>query len=329
MTIKIFRGQHGTRHDLGNTHPESPNRLFAIDDQLLASGLDMICEHADAKPIAEAHLQLAHDPYYIKSVFERSAQANFGDEEHTMYASDNQNIAWLDEDTGLMRHSLTAALESAGAGCEAVDWVMSGDDRQAFCATRPPGHHATYDSAMGFCFFNNIVVAARYALQQYRLKRVAIVDFDVHHGNGTESIVAGDQRIMLLSSFQHPFFPHTGSPVMASNILSVPLDAGTTGEVFRLKVQHWFDALLNFQPELILVSAGFDAHAEDPMAHLRLVEDDYFWISQQLRSVADACCDGRIVSMLEGGYDLSALGRSVVAHLKGLSFQKSAANSVA
>ena len=319
MTVKIYRGLHGTKHDLGNAHPESPDRLFAIDDQLLASGLDMVCEHADAKPIAEAHLQLAHDPNYIRSVLERAAQANFGDKTQTLYAGEKQNISWLDEDTGLMRYSLTAALESAGAGCEAVDWVMSGEDRQAFCATRPPGHHATYDSAMGFCFFNNIVIAARYALQHYELKRVAIVDFDVHHGNGTESIVAGDQRIMLLSSFQHPFYPHTGSPVLASNILSVPLEAGATGDVFRNKVQHWFDAIRNFKPELILVSAGFDAHAEDPMAHLRLVEDDYFWISQHLRAIADECCSGRIVSMLEGGYDLSALGRSVVAHIKGMS----------
>ena len=319
MTVKIFRGKHGTKHDLGKDHPESPDRLFAIDDQLLSSGLDMVCEHADATPIAEAHLSLAHDPYYVKSVFEHAAQAMFSDHEKTQYSENKDTVAWLDEDTGLMRHSLTAALESAGAGCNAVDWVMDGDDRQAFCATRPPGHHATYDSAMGFCVFNNIVIAARYALQTYELKRVAIIDFDVHHGNGTEQIVAGDQRIMLCSSFQHPFYPHSGSPVSASNILSVPLEAGATGDVFREKVQYWFDALRNFQPELIFISAGFDAHAEDPMAHLRLVEDDYFWISEQLRFIADECCHGRMVSMLEGGYDLSALGRSVVSHIKGMS----------
>ena len=319
MTIKIFRGKHGTKHDLGNEHPESPDRLFAIDDQLLSSGLEMICEHGDATPIPEAYLSLAHDPYYIKSVFDRAAQVSFSDDEKTMYAGETTPTAWLDEDTGLMKHSLTAALESAGAGCNAVDYVMAGTERQAFCATRPPGHHATYDSAMGFCVFNNIVLAARYALQNYNLQRVAIVDFDVHHGNGTEQIVAGDQRIMLCSSFQHPFYPHSGAPVSASNILAVPLEAGITGDVFREKVQHWFNALSNFQPQLILISAGFDGHAEDPMAHLRLVEDDYFWISQALRRVADSCCEGRIVSMLEGGYDLSALGRSVVAHLKGLS----------
>ena len=328
MTIRIFRGKHCTKHDMGAEHPESPDRLHAIDDQLLSSGVDMICEHADATPIAEAYLSLAHDPYYIKSVFERAASLMPPTNTDNAAEDIQPTVAWLDDDTGLMQHSLPAALESAGAGCNAVDWVMQSNDRQAFCATRPPGHHATYDSAMGFCVFNNIVIAARYALQTYQLKRVAIVDFDVHHGNGTEQIVAGDQRIMLCSSFQHPFYPHSGSPVSASNIMCVPLDAGTTGDVFRTKVQHWFDALKNFQPELILISAGFDAHAEDPMAHLRLVEDDYFWISQHIRTIADSCCDGRIVSMLEGGYDLSALGRSVVAHLKGLSQPLSTSHTV-
>jgi len=320
MTIRIYRGKHCRLHDLGNGHPESPDRLYAIDDQLLASGMEMVCEHADAKPIAQAHLSLAHDPYYVKSVFERAEalDAKLSASEKTG-GEDSTTITWLDEETGLMTHTLAAALESAGAGCEAVDWAMQGHERQAFCATRPPGHHATYDSSMGFCLFNNVAIAARYALQTYHLSRVAIIDFDVHHGNGTEHIIAGDQRIMMCSSFQHPFYPHSGAPVSASNILAVPIDAGATGEVFREKVSHWFDALKNFQPELIFISAGFDGHAEDPMAHLRLVEDDYFWISQHIRRIADECCNGRVVSMLEGGYDLSSLGRSVVAHLKGLS----------
>lgn len=315
MTIRIFRGKASIKHDVGKTHPESPDRLFAIDDQLLASGLEMVCEHADATPIAKAYLTLAHSPTYIDEVFAQAAKID----EAT--PSDVQDVVWLAEDTGLVKGSLSAALESAGAACLAVDWVMQGHDRQGFCATRPPGHHASYDSAMGFCIFNNIAIAARYALQTYALKRVAIVDFDVHHGNGTEHIVAGDQRIMMCSSFQHPFYPHSGSPVLASNILSVPIDAGATGGVFRNKVAHWFAALTHFKPELILLSAGFDAHAEDPMAHLRLTEDDYYWLSVELKKVADTCCEGRIVSALEGGYDMSALGRSVVAHLKGLTYQ--------
>lgn len=315
MTIRIFRGKNSVKHDVDKTHPESPDRLFAIDDQLLASGLEMVCEHADAAPIAKAYLTLAHSPTYIDDVFAKATKVDEAP------PSDEQDVVWLAEDTGLVKGSLSAALESAGAACHAVDWVIQGHDRQGFCATRPPGHHATYDSAMGFCIFNNIAIAARYALQTYALKRVAIVDFDVHHGNGTEHIVAGDQRIMMCSSFQHPFYPHSGSPVLASNILSVPIDAGATGEVFRKKVAHWFDALTHFKPELILLSAGFDAHAEDPMAHLRLTEDDYYWLSVELKKVADTCCDGRIVSALEGGYDMSALGRSVVAHLKGLAYQ--------
>lgn len=303
MTLRIYRGKDCVHHDVGHDHPESPDRIYAIDDQLLASGLDMICEHADARPVRREYLALAHDPYYVDSVFERAPKTG---------------TIWLDDDTGMTPITLSAALYAAGAGCDAVDWVMEGDNRQAFCLVRPPGHHAEYDSAMGFCFFNNIAVAARYALQKYELSRVAIVDFDVHHGNGTENIIAGDQRIMMCSSFQHPFYPHSGSPVSASNILSVPLAAGATGDVFREKVAHWFQALENFQPQLILISAGFDAHAEDPMAHIRLKEDDYKWVSAKLREVADHCCHGRIVSTLEGGYNLSALGRSVVAHLRGL-----------
>lgn len=303
MTVKIFRGKDCLHHDVGHDHPECPDRLYAIDDQLLASGLEMTCEHQDAKPCKREYLSLAHDPYYVDSIFERSPKTG---------------LIWVDDDTGMTPITLSAALYAAGAGVDAVDWVMAGEDRQAFCAVRPPGHHAEYASAMGFCLFNNIAIAARYALEKYGLSRVAIVDFDVHHGNGTENIIAGDQRIMMCSSFQHPFYPHSGSPVSASNILGVPLDAGTTGDVFREKVSHWFGALKNYKPELILISAGFDAHAEDHMAHIRLREDDYKWVSAQIRQVADACCHGRIVSTLEGGYNHSALARSVVAHIKGL-----------
>jgi acetoin utilization deacetylase AcuC-like enzyme len=303
MTLRIFRGKDCPNHDVDPEHPEHPDRLYAIDDQLLSSGVEMICEHADAQMATREQLSLAHDPYYVESIFKRSPETG---------------IVWLEQDTGMMPASLNAALYAAGAGCDAVDWVMAGNDRQGFCAVRPPGHHAEYDNAMGFCIFNNIAVAARYALQKYELSRVAIVDFDVHHGNGTENIVAGDKRILMCSSFQHPFFPNTGSPVSASNILSVPLAAGDSGLEFREGITYWFDALLNYQPELILISAGFDGHAEDHMGQLRLREDDYRWVSQKLKHIAEKVCHGRIVSTLEGGYNLSALGRSVVAHLKGL-----------
>lgn len=303
MTVKIFRGKDCVKHDVSSEHPENPERLYAIDDQLLSSGLEMVCQHGDAEQITRQTLALAHDPYYVDSIFQRSPATG---------------VIWLEQDTGMTPITLSAALYAAGTGCEAVDWVMEDEDRQAFCAVRPPGHHAEYDNAMGFCVFNNIAVAARYALKQYALSRVAIVDFDVHHGNGTENIVAGDKQILMCSSFQHPFYPHSGYPVTASNILSAPLKAGATGDDFREKVNYWFDALRNFMPQLILISAGFDAHAEDAMGQLRLREDDYHWISKQLRNVADEVCHGRIVSMLEGGYNHSALGRSVVAHIKGL-----------
>lgn len=303
MTIRIYRGKDCPHHDVDKDHPEHPDRLYAIDDQLLSSGIEMICEHADAKPVKRENLSLAHDPYYVDSLFQRSPKSG---------------VVWLEQDTGMTPITLSAALYAAGAGCDAVDWALAGQDRQAFCAVRPPGHHAEYDNAMGFCLFNNIAVAARYAIHHHNLSRVAIVDFDVHHGNGTENIISGDQQILMCSSFQHPFYPHSGSPVSASNILSAPLPAGTSGKEFREHVTYWFDALLNYQPELIFISAGFDAHAEDHMGQLRLREDDYRWISYKLREVADKVCHGRIVSMLEGGYNLSALGRSVVAHLKGL-----------
>ncbi|MFS1702036.1 histone deacetylase family protein, partial [Alteromonas sp. AMM-1] len=243
MTIKIFRGKDCVHHDVSGEHPEHPDRLYAIDDQLLSSGLDMVCQHADAKPVKRENLALAHDPYYIDSIFQRAPKTG---------------VIWLEQDTGMTPITLSAALYAAGAGCDAVDWVMEGSNRQAFCAVRPPGHHAEYDNAMGFCLFNNIAVAARYAIKKYDLSRVAIVDFDVHHGNGTEHIIGGDRRIMMCSSFQHPFYPHSGSPVSASNILCAPLEAGSNSEAFRKAVSYWFDALINYKPQLILISAGFD-----------------------------------------------------------------------
>ena len=304
MTLRIYRAPVCAQHDMGKDHPESPERLHAIDDQLLSSGLEMVCQHADATDVTLPQLYQAHDKAYVDGIF--------------AHAPDSGTV-WLDPDTVMNSYTLGAAKRAAGAGCDAVDWVMESGDRQAFCSIRPPGHHAEHDAAMGFCFFNNVVVAAYHAIEAYGLSRVAIVDFDVHHGNGTEDIVAGDQRILFFSAFQHPFYPHKGVPPKGDNIISTPLDAGTDGPAFRTATTPWFDALRDFNPELILVSAGFDGHAEDPMAYWRLREDDYKWISAQLRQVADDCCQGRIVSMLEGGYDMSALGRSVVAHLKGMS----------
>lgn len=303
MTVRIYRGRDCTLHDLGATHPESPDRLYAINDQLIASGLEMTCEHADANPVDQQQLYLAHDKTYIDNLFARTP---------------TDKVEWLDDETGLMSKTLSAIRYAAGAVCDAVDWVMAGQDRQAFCMVRPPGHHAEKNQAMGFCFINNVALAALYALSRYPLQRVAIVDFDVHHGNGTEHIIDGDERILLCSSFEHPLYPYRDNDKVTHNTVAVPLPPGATGEQYRQAIGGWFRAIREFQPDLIIVSAGFDGHAEDPMAHLRLTEDDYKWLSHALRRLADECCEGRIVSSLEGGYDLSALGRSVVAHLKGL-----------
>ena len=303
MTMRIFRGASCATHKVDASHPESPDRLYAIDDQLLISGLDMVLEHVNAQPVTAEVIKLAHDDNYVDRIFEQAP---------------THETIWLDDDTAMTPNTLKAATEAAGAGVAAVDYVMSAKDRRGFCAVRPPGHHAEYDKAMGFCVFNNIAIAAYWAIEHYQMSRLAIVDFDVHHGNGTHNIVANDSRIQFYSSFQHPFYPYSGIPSGADNVHVVPLDAGTRSAEYRESVAHWFDSIRQFDPELILVSAGFDAHAEDPLGHLRLTEEDYRWISESLRDVADECCDGRIVSMLEGGYDLSALGRSMVAHIRGL-----------
>jgi acetoin utilization deacetylase AcuC-like enzyme len=228
-------------------------------------------------------------------------------------------IVHLDPDTAMNRHTWQAALRSAGAGVKAVDLVVAGEVENAFCAVRPPGHHAERAAAMGFCFFNNIAVAAAHALAAHGLARVAIVDFDVHHGNGTEDCFKGDPRVLMVSTFQHPFYPYSGIDHPAANMLNVPLARGTDGEEFRQVVHDlWMPRLREFRPEMIFISAGFDAHYEDEMGGLNLLEKDYAWVTGQLKQLAEECAQGRIVSMLEGGYSLSALSRSVAAHIRAL-----------
>lgn len=292
------------QHNMGAMHPESPDRLSAIRDQMIASGLDQYVDSVEAPIASRENLLLAHTDEYIDDI-------------HA--AVPERGITHLDPDTAMCPQTLKAALRAAGAGVKAVDLVMAGDVRSVFCAVRPPGHHAERMRAMGFCFFNNVAIAALHALEHHRLARVAVIDFDVHHGNGTEDILAGESRAMMLSFFQHPLYPYSGTKPLDDNMRNTPLPAGTRGDAVRALVEEkWLPALEMFQPEMLVISAGFDAHYEDDMASMALVEADYAWITARLREFADQHCKGRIVSMLEGGYALSALGRSVVAHVKAL-----------
>lgn len=304
MTISFISHSDCALHDMGDHHPESPARLSAIEDQLLISGLDSVLRHHDAPLATREQLYRAHDANYVEQIFQRSPQ---------------QGQIWLDQDTTMNTHTLSAALHAAGAVVLAVDLVMTDKSNAVFCNVRPPGHHAEYAKAMGFCLFNNIAVGAAHALHHYQLQRVAIIDFDVHHGNGTEDIFQNNSQVLFCSTFQHPLYPDTAIKNRADNIVSVPLAANSTSQDFRDAVTtHWLPRLEAFQPELLLISAGFDGHIEDDISDLKLVEQDYAWVTTELKTIADKYSKGRIVSTLEGGYSLSALGRSVVAHINAL-----------
>ena len=302
MTIAFITHRDCWQHDMGSHHPECPDRLGAIQDRLIAAGLDLYLAYHDAPLAKTEQLLRAHSRAHVEMI-ERTAPAH--------------GIAHVDPDTAMSPGTWTAALRAAGAGVMAIDMVMKGEASTAFCAVRPPGHHAERARAMGFCFFNNVAIAALHAIEAWGLARVAIVDFDVHHGNGTEDILAGNAKVLMVGSFQHPFYPYSGIDNPAANMCNVPLPAGTRGDGFRQVVTDiWLPRLREFAPELILVSAGFDAHYEDDMASLGLVDADYAWVTQQIKEVAAVSAQGRIVSMLEGGYALSALARSVAAHVK-------------
>jgi len=304
MGIAYLSHPECAAHDMGHHHPEQPARLAAINDRLIACGLDLALTHYDAPLAEDAHLALAHDRAYLEQL---EAQ------------SPHEGVAWVDGDTAMNPHSLRAARRAAGAVVRAVDLVLEDHATRAFCGVRPPGHHAERNKAMGFCFYNNVAIGALHAVEAHGLDRVAIVDFDVHHGNGTEHIVAGDSRILFCSTFQHPFYPNSGHECDEPNVVNVPLAQGTGSDGFRSAVtEHWLPALDRFAPQLILVSAGFDAHQADDMAGINLVDTDYGWITETLVAIADQHAQGRIVATLEGGYDLHALARSVEAHLKAM-----------
>jgi len=291
-------------HENPDDHPESPARLRAIEAQLKSSGLWQHLLHPDVPLATREQIARVHKAEYIDTV---------------EAASPDSGYVNLSFDAGMNPHSWQAAQRAAGAVIRAVDMVMFEEADNAFCAVRPPGHHADQDLAMGFCIFNNVAIGAAHALAEYGLKRVAIVDFDVHHGNGTEAIFRRDQRVLFCSTFEHPFYPFCGAGSSRLNVINVPLPAGTDGRVFREAFSTtclpWLD---DFRPEFVFISAGFDAHIDDPLAHLELTEDDYAWVTRQLMSLAERHAQGRLVSVLEGGYNPEALASCVSTHLQAL-----------
>lgn len=296
---------------MGPGHPECPERLDAIEDRLLASGVGDALDRREAPLAALGDIELAHDRMMVAAI--RGLSDHLADD----IDAGGPAYAQIDPDTALNVHTWNAALRAAGAALAATDSVMAGEIENAFCAVRPPGHHACHNKAMGFCIFNSVAIAAKYALERHGLKRVAIVDFDVHHGNGTEDILSGDDRVLMVSFFQHPFYPYSGAETHASNMVNLPVPAYTKGtEVRELIEAHWIPRLEAFKPEMIFISAGFDAHRDDELGQLGLVEQDYAWITQRIKDVARRHAQGRIVSSLEGGYNLRALARSVEAHIR-------------
>ncbi|TAN51147.1 MAG: histone deacetylase family protein [Methylococcaceae bacterium] len=305
MTTAFITHPDCLLHAMGEYHPECPERLSAIHEQLTACGLYAQLQHYQAIPATREQLARVHDSAYISHV------------EHT---APRAGLAYLDPDTAMNPHTWNAALLAAGAAVLAVDLVMRREVDNAFCSIRPPGHHAERGRAMGFCFFNNVAVAAAHALQAHGLARVAILDFDVHHGNGTEDIFRSEPRVLLCSTFQHPFYPFRGADTGNAHIINTPLPACSDGHAFRAAVtRDWLPALERFQPEMIFVSAGFDAHRDDDMAMLEWDREDYVWVSREIKRLAEKFAQGRIVSVLEGGYDLPGLGDCVAAHIDVLS----------
>jgi len=289
-------------HEMQPGHAERPDRLRAVTDYLTATGLLDQLDCREASPIDVDALSKVHDPAYLQRL--NNLQPD-------------QGLVAVDPDTALCPHSLRAALLASGAVVDAVRAVTTGRTKKAFCAVRPPGHHAESDAAMGFCFYNSIALGAEMALADADINRVAILDFDVHHGNGTVEIFKDRPEVLVCSSFQHPYYPHRYYDIDRPNIVNTPLPAGTGGHGFRKALEaDWLPALESHRPELILVSAGFDAHRLDPLAGLELEEADFRWVTELIVDAAASTADNRVVSALEGGYDLNALARSVAVHLE-------------
>jgi acetoin utilization deacetylase AcuC-like enzyme len=304
MTTAYISHSDCALHNPGLGHPESMARLRVIREKLESSELWPRLVHCEAPEVSWSAVTAVHTPAYVESIKARFPL--------------KRNID-IDGDTTLSEFSLDAARRAAGACVHAVDLVMAHAVNNAFCAVRPPGHHACVDRAMGFCVFNNVAIAAQHAIDAYRLERVLIVDFDVHHGNGTEHAFANNPKILMCSTFQSPLYPFSGGLDVASNMINCPIAPGGGREQIKQAIQtHWVDAIDRFKPQLVLVSAGFDAHESDPLADMTLTTDDYGWITHFLKRVAEEYCDGKLVSTLEGGYELEALADSVYAHVEAL-----------
>ncbi len=296
------------QHDTGTGHPESPQRLIAIENKLKESRIYDQLTHFEAPLVTGDQLERVHDINYLSEI-EQKAPTVDGD---TVY---------LDPDTSMSAHSLEAAKSAAGAVVLATDLVLNGEVDNAFCAVRPPGHHAKQNQSMGFCIYNNIMVGVYHALAS-GMKRVALLDFDVHHGNGSENIIADDKRILFCSTFQHPYYP--GERFKNNDhIICCPLDAGSGSKEFRDTVNsNWIPSLDNFKPEIIFISAGFDAHIDDQLAGLNFTTDDYKWVTKEIMDISTKYASGRVVSVLEGGYNTIALADSVDTHIKTLLGQR-------
>ncbi len=292
------------KHEIAAGHPEQPARIAAVLDEIAGDDIFKDLPQIEAPEASREHLILAHPEAYVDAIID---------------ASPHSGSVQLDGDTAMNEHSLRAAMLAAGAGIKSVDLVLDGEFDNTFCCVRPPGHHAEKTTAMGFCFFGSVAVAALYALQKPGIEKVAIIDFDVHHGNGTEDLIGDHEDVFFCSSFQHPLYPGKFGQNIPGRKINIPLDPGCDGPTFRDKMQSdCLGALRDFKPDMVFISAGFDAHRDDPLGGLNFLEEDFAWITTELRSIAEEHSQGRIVSMLEGGYNLAALGRSAAAHVKEL-----------
>ncbi len=291
-------------HEMGPEHPDSPQRLSVIHDYLLSHGLLDFMEVHAAPAATRAQVERVHDASHVERLIGLAPDSGY---------------ARVDPDTFMNRHTLDAAFHAAGAAVLAAELVASGRAAAAFCNVRPAGHHATRNAAMGFCFFNNVAVGIAHAFSRFELRRIALVDFDAHHGNGSADIFAGDARVLMLSAFERGLYPFNADESGAAEGRSIALDPYSKGDALRAAVTaHWLPALNAFEPEMIFMSAGFDAHREDDMTRLCWTDSDYAWITHELVALAERCAHGRIVSVLEGGYCLTALARSAGAHVRAL-----------